>query len=161
MAYFEEEDYKKPFSLKVWAKVIPFVKLHKKSFALAMSFLIIVSIFDVIYPLFQRYAIDNFIIPASTVGIGKFSIAYSCVLVIQVISVILFIRNAITVELNVAKSIRKAVFVHLQKLSFTYYNKTPVGYMMARVMSDTGRIGQMVSWGLVDILWAVIYVIGV
>jgi len=161
MANFEEEDYKKPFSLKIWAKIIPFVKLYKKAFALAMSFLILVSIFDVIYPLFQRYAIDTFIMPKSTVGIGKFAIVYGCILILQVISVILFIRNSIAVELNVSKSIRKAVFVHLQKLSFTYYNTTPVGYMMARVMSDTGRIGQMVSWGLVDILWAVIYVIGV
>ncbi len=161
MAYFEEEEYKKTFSLKVWAKIIPFVKLYKKAFATAMSFLILVSLIDVIYPLFQRYAIDNFILPASTVGISKFTLALGCVLLIQVISVIIFIRNSMAVELNVAKSIRRAVFVHLQKLSFTYYNTTPVGFMMARVMSDTGRIGQMVSWGLIDMLWAIIYVIGV
>ena len=161
MAYFEEEEYKKTFSLKVWAKIIPFVKLYKKAFATAMSFLIFVSLIDVIYPLFQRYAIDNFILPASTVGISKFTLALGCVLLLQVISVIIFIRNSMAVELNVAKSIRRAVFVHLQKLSFTYYNTTPVGFMMARVMSDTGRIGQMVSWGLIDMLWAIIYVIGV
>lgn len=161
MAYFEEEEYKKPFSLKVWAKIIPFVKLYKKTFAIAMSFLIFVSLLDVIYPLFQRYAIDNFIIPASTDGIGKFTFSLGCVLILQALSVIIFIRNSMAVELNVAKSIRKAVFVHLQKLSFTYYNTTPVGFMMARVMSDTGRIGQMVSWGLIDMLWAIIYVIGV
>lgn len=161
MAHFEEEEYKKPFSLKVWAKIIPFVKLYKKPFIITMSFLILVAIFDIIYPLFQRYAIDNFIIPASTVGIGKFAIVYGCVLLMQAIAVVSFIRNSMIVELNVAKSIRRAVFVHLQKLSFTYYNTTPVGYMMARVMSDTGRIGQMVSWGLIDMLWAIIYIIGV
>lgn len=161
MAYFEEEEYKKPFSLKVWAKIIPFVKLYKKQFFSAIGFLILISIIDVAYPLFQRYAINNFIIPASTEGIGKFFILYVCILLIQVIAVIVFIENSMKVELNVAKSIRRAVFVHLQKLSFSYYNTTPVGYMMARVMSDTGRIGQMVSWGMTDILWAVVYVIGV
>jgi len=161
MAYFEEEEYKKPFSLKIWAKIIPFVKLYKKPFTLSLSFLILVAIFDVIYPLFQRYAIDNFIIPKSTEGIGKFSILYGCIILLNAISVMVFIKKTMIVELNVAKSIRKAVFVHLQKLSFTYYNTTPVGYMMARVMSDTGRIGQMVSWGLIDMLWAIIYVLGV
>jgi ATP-binding cassette, subfamily B, bacterial len=161
VAYFEEEEYKKPFSLKVWWKIIPFIKLYKKYFALAMSFLILVAIIDIVFPLFQRYAIDNFIIPGTTVGIGKFAIAYGCILIMQATSVMMFIRNAMQVELNVAKSIRKAVFVHLQKLSFTYYNTTPVGFMMARVMSDTGRIGQMVAWGLIDMLWAVIYVFGV
>ena len=161
MAYFEEEEYKKPFSLKVWAKIIPYIKLYKKYFILAMSFLILVSLFDVIYPLFQRYAIDTFIIPESTDGIGKFALIYGFILLLQAIAVMLFIRNAATVELNVAKAIRKAVFVQLQKLSFTYYNTTPVGFMMARVMSDTGRIGQMVTWGLIDLLWAIVYVIGV
>ncbi|MDF2986302.1 MAG: transporter related [Eubacterium sp.] len=161
MSYFEEEEYKKPFSIKVWEKIIPFVKQYKKAFILAMSFLVFVSVFDVIYPLFQRYAINNFIVPGSTEGIEKFAVLYGCILFTQAVSVIFFIQNAMKVELNVAKAIRKALFVHLQKLSFSYYNTTPVGYMMARVMSDTGRIGQMVSWGLIDMLWAIIYVIGV
>jgi ATP-binding cassette subfamily B protein len=161
MAFFEEEEYMKPFSIKIWAKIIPYIKLYKKYFISAMSYLIFVSLLDVIYPLFQRYAINNFIIPGSTAGIDKFAFAYGCVLIVQAASVMMFIRNAQVVELNVAKSIRKAAFVHLQKLSFTYYNTTPIGFMMARVMSDTGRIGQMVSWGLIDLLWAVIYVIGV
>ncbi|PYG87608.1 ATP-binding cassette subfamily B protein [Ruminiclostridium sufflavum DSM 19573] len=161
MAYLEEEEYKKPFSLKVWAKIIPFVQLYKKNFISAVGFLILISVIDVTYPLFQRYAINNFIIPASVSGIGRFTFLYSCVLLLQVIAVIVFIQNSMIVELNVAKAIRKAAFVHLQKLSFSYYNTTPVGYMMARVMSDTGRIGQMVSWGMTDILWAVVYVLGV
>lgn len=161
MSHFEEEEYKKPFSVKIWAKIIPFVKLYKKHFCLAMSFLVLVSIIDVAYPLFQRYVIDHFIIPKSSEGIGKFAVAYGCLLVSQALSVIFFIKNAMRVELNVGKAIRRSLFVHLQKLSFSYYNTTPVGYMMARVMSDTGRIGQMVSWGLIDMSWAIIYVIGV
>lgn len=161
MSHFEEEEYKKPFSIKIWAKIVPFVKLYKKHFFLAMSFLVLVSIIDVAYPLFQRYVINHYILPKSSEGIGKFAVAYGCLLVSQALSVLFFIKNAIKVELNVAKAIRRSLFVHLQKLSFSYYNTTPVGYMMARVMSDTGRIGQMVSWGLIDMSWAVIYVIGV
>ncbi len=161
MSFFEEEEYKKPFSLNIWAKVVPFVKLYKKAFVLAMSFLMLVSVIDVVYPLFQRYIINHYIITKSSEGIGKFAVVYGCLLLTQAVAVIFFIKNAMRVELNVAKSIRRALFVHLQKLSFSYYNTTPVGYMMARVMSDTGRIGQMVSWGLIDMLWAVIYVIGV
>ncbi|OPX42624.1 putative ABC transporter ATP-binding protein [Ruminiclostridium hungatei] len=161
MSYFEEEEYKKPFSLKVWARIVPFVKLYRKDFIRAMSFLILVSIIDVIYPLFQRYAINHYITTGSARGIESFAAAYGLMLLAQALAVIFFIRNAMRVELNVAKAIRRALFVHLQKLSFSYYNTTPVGYMMARVMSDTGRIGQMVSWGLIDMLWAVIYVFGV
>jgi ATP-binding cassette subfamily B protein len=60
-----------------------------------------------------------------------------------------------------SRNIRNAVFFHLQKLSLSYYNKTPVGYMMARTNSDTGRIGDLVAWGLIDFSWAAFYCAGV
>ena len=59
------------------------------------------------------------------------------------------------------KDLKRAQFVHLQKLSFSYYNTTPVGYIHARVMSDTSKIASVLAWGLVDMFWALVYVIGV
>ena len=63
--------------------------------------------------------------------------------------------------MNVGKDLKKAQFEHLQTLSFSYYNTTPVGYIHARVMSDTLKIAGMIAWGLVDMFWAFIYVISV
>ena len=54
-----------------------------------------------------------------------------------------------------------ACFVHLQTLSLSYYNVTPVGYLLSRIMSDTNRIAGIIAWNAVDILWAVFYVLGV
>ena len=51
--------------------------------------------------------------------------------------------------------------MHLQTLSFSYYNVTPVGYILARVMNDTNRIAGLVAWNMVDMLWAFAYVVGV
>ena len=55
---------------------------------------------------------------------------------------------------------RANLFTHLQTLSFSFYNVTPVGYLLSRVMSDTSRIASMVAWNLTDILWAMFYVLG-
>ena len=63
--------------------------------------------------------------------------------------------------MNVGKDLKWAQFEHLQTLSFSYYNTTPVGYIHARVMSDTLRIAGMIAWGLVDMFWAFIYVVSV
>ena len=49
----------------------------------------------------------------------------------------------------------------MQELSFSYYNVTPVGYILSRVMSDTDRIAGMVAWNLTDMMWALVYVLGV
>ena len=63
--------------------------------------------------------------------------------------------------MNIGRDLKWAKFQHLQILSFSYYNTTPVGYIHARVMSDTLRIASMVAWGLVDMFWALIYVMTV
>ena len=49
----------------------------------------------------------------------------------------------------------------LQQLSFSYYNTTPVGYILARVMNDTGRISGLIAWNLLDMMWALFYVVGI
>ncbi|MFZ2538184.1 MAG: ABC transporter ATP-binding protein [Oscillospiraceae bacterium] len=162
MAYFdEEEEYKQPFSLAIWKKLFPFIKPYKKNMATITIFMLISAVIDIFYPLFQRYAIDNFILKNTTKGVFLFSIIYIVLLLSQIFCVITFIRSSMFVEMNVGKDLKKSAFVHLQKLSFSYYNVTPVGYMMARVMSDTSRIGGMLAWGLVDALWAFSYVTGV
>lgn len=162
MAYFEEdENYNKPFSLSIWKKMLPFIKPLKKPFIFVIIINLLIVIIDVVFPLFQEYAINHFIQPKSLDGLTPFILTYSCVIVSQVICVILFVRLAMYIEMNIGRNLKRASFVHLQKLSFSYYNQTPVGYLMARVLSDTNRIGGMVAWGLVDILWALGYVVGV
>ena len=55
--------------------------------------------------------------------------------------------------MSVNRDLRNASFNHLQELSFSYFNQNNVGYVHARVMSDTGRIGQLVSWDMMDMVW--------
>ena len=74
--------------------------------------------------------------------------------------VILFTRRSMFIEMSLGKDLKRAQFVHLQNLSFSYYNTTPVGYILARVMSDTNRLSSMVAWGLIDLMWAVTLCIG-
>ena len=54
--------------------------------------------------------------------------------------------------------IRRKLFNHLQELSFSYFDRTPVGWIMSRVTSDAGRIAELVTWGMVDVTWAILNV---
>lgn len=161
MAAYEEQEYTKPFQFKIWAKMLPYFKPYKKYFFITFSLNILLAGVDVLVPLFQSYAIDHFIIPDSLKGIHVFALAYVAVIVAQTISVYLSVHAATTIEMNIGKDLKWAQFKHLQTLSFSYYNTTPVGYIHARVMSDTLRIAGMIAWGLVDMFWALIYVVGV
>lgn len=157
----EQEDYNKPFDLNVWKKILPFIKPYKLVFTSVIILNLISAFIDIIMPLFQRYAIDNFINLNTTKNLLPFSIIYFFVIVAQTILVIIFVKQSMFIELSIGKDLKKASFVHLQTLSFSYYNTTPVGYMLARVMSDTARIGGLFAWGLVDLLWALFYVLGI
>lgn len=161
MAAYEEQEYNKPFSFRVWGKMLPYFKPYRKFFAITLGMNIFLAGIDVVVPLFQSYAIDHFITAESLEGIGGFSAVYVAVIVFQTLCVYLSVRAATIIEMNVGKDLKWAQFEHLQTLSFSYYNTTPVGYIHARVMSDTLRIATMVAWGLVDMFWALIYVVSV
>lgn len=161
MAAYEEEEYNKPFQLKVWAQMLPYFKPYKKYFFITFGLNIFLAGVDILTPLFQSYAINNFIVPDTLDGICKFAIAYVAMIVGQTISVYWSVHAATSIEMNIGKDLKWAQFEHLQQLSFSYYNTTPVGYIHARVMSDTLKIAGMIAWGLVDMFWALIYVVGV
>lgn len=161
MAAYEEQEYHKPFMLKVWAKMLPFFKPYKKYFAITLGLNIFLAGVDVLTPLFQSYAIDHFIVPDTLEGIGVFAFAYISMIVMQTISVYWSVHAATTIEMCVGKDLKWAQFEHLQTLSFSYYNTTPVGYIHARVMSDTLKIADVAAWGLVDMFWAFLYVVSV
>ena len=156
--YYDSEQ--KPFSLKIWAKMIPFIKPYGEKVLLIVLLMQVNAAVDISYPLFQGYAIDTYIIPQIVEGIWPFAILYFIILTIQSLSTIIFCRVALTVEMYLGRDLKRAVFNHLQTLSFSYYNTTPVGTIVARTMSDTNKIGSMFAWSLVDIFWAASFVIG-
>lgn len=161
MAAYEEQEYKKPFSFQVWAKMLPFFKPYKKYFVITIGLNLLLAGIDVLVPLFQSYAIDHFIVPDTLDGIFHFAGVYIGLIVLQTIFVYVSVHAATTIEMCVGKDLKWAQFEHLQTLSFSYYNATPVGYIHARVMSDTLKIAGMTAWGLVDMFWAFVYVISV
>ena len=161
MAAYEEQEYHKPFRLKVWAKMLSFFNPYKKYFAITLGLNIFLAGVDVLTPLFQSYAIDHFIVPDTLDGIYTFAFVYISMIVMQTISVYWSVHAATTIEMCVGKDLKWAQFEHLQTLSFSYYNTTPVGYIHARVMSDTLKIAGVAAWGLVDMFWAFLYVVSV
>jgi ATP-binding cassette subfamily B protein len=159
MNYYEEESYRS-FNIKPWLKLKRFFKPYTKNLTGLTILMLVTALMDLSIPLFQKYAVDNFIAKSTTEGLTAFIGAYGAVLTVMALSVTLFIRLAIVVEMHIGMDLRKEIFEHLQNLSLSYYNTTPVGYILARTLSDTNKIGSMIAWGLVDVFWSFAYVIG-
>ncbi len=160
MAAFDEQEYTKSFDVKIWQRLLPILSNYKRAFGAMLLFNLICAVIDVALPLFQRYAIRNFIEAGTVSGLAPYTLAYLLVIALQAVSVTMFSRNSMYIEMNVGKDMRRQLFTHLQTLSFSFYNVTPVGYLLTRVMSDTMRIAAMIAWNFTDILWAMFYVFG-
>ncbi len=150
---FQEEVFSKGFNLELWKKLIHYAKPYRGRLGVLTLFMAALAGADAAIPLMQRYAIDNFVMQHNVQGTVMFYVIYSLVIVIQMIVVKLMITSAGIVETGICYDIRKDGFEHLQALSFSYYDTTPVGWMMSRLTSDIWRLGNTLSWGLVDFSW--------
>ncbi len=161
MPAIDEQEYTKSFQLSIWKSLFPFLKPYRKTL-LAIVILNLLSVgIDVSLPLFQSYAINNYIGFQTTEGIVWFILLYVGAVLLQTLFVVMFARRCMRVEMRLGRDMKRTCFVHLQNLGFSYYNVTPVGYILARVMSDTNRIAGMLAWGLIDMMWSLMYVLGV
>lgn len=140
-------------------RLLPFLSKHKKMFAWMLITSVIASMIDSIYPLFNQYALDRFIGQRVLNGIAAFTVAYILMIVLQCLLNFASTYLCGKIEMTIDRDLRNVSFNHLQELSFSYFNQNNVGYIHARVMSDTGRIGEMVSWILSDTLYQVTYLI--
>lgn len=152
---FQEQDYNKKFDLELWKKLFEFVKPYKKDMLLLAIFMIGVAAVDAILPLMTKYAIDKFITPGTYDGIVWFGIVYLFLIIVQVTNIYVFIRLAGKIMCWVCYDIAEKGFEKLQELSYSYYDKTPVGWIMARMTSDIRKIGDIIAWGAVDTIWGI------
>ena len=141
-------------------KVLPFLRPFRKDLLIMMLFGLISSGTDILLPLFQRYALDHFVVERTLDTIWVFTAAYFLTYCLAGVVNYISCTLATIIEVKVGRDMRQAAFNHLQTLSFSYYNQNSVGYIHARLMSDTSRIGTLVSWTLIDAIWRISYLIG-
>lgn len=158
MAAFQEQEYTdKKLDLSLWRQLMRFVVQHRKYLIGVAVCMTLVSVVDVLAPMMTAYIIDHNIMTGSWQGIVPIGILYGCAIIFQALMIFAFIYNAGHAETEIMCSIRSYGFERLQRLSFSYYDRTAVGYIMARMTSDASRLAETISWSLVDVFWSLVY----
>lgn len=151
---------KQKFSMAIWKKMFPFIRVYKKSLIIAFVAMAVLAALDVAVPLFLSYAVDNFIEAKTLDGLVPYVVAYAFLIIGQGVGVVIMTRAAMEIEVNMGKDISNKSFSHLQKLSFSYYNQHAVGWILSCVLNDTNKISSVVAWSLTQMFWNVLYIIG-
>lgn len=160
MTKVDESKATSKIDIGIWRRLFKYLVDFRKGLIFLACLMIFVAGIDAVMPLFTRYAIDNFIGKKTTKGIEMFALAYFCIIAFQALTVKTFIRQAGKIETHLAYHIRKLGFKRLQELSFSYYDNSSVGWLIARMTSDIARLSEIISWGLIDMVWALAMMIG-
>ncbi|NLM96431.1 MAG: ABC transporter ATP-binding protein [Halanaerobiaceae bacterium] len=155
MSQHDNEINESRINLKLWKKLFSYLMFHKKTLIILGIFMAATGILDAVFPVMQKYAVDNFIITGELDRLPSFAVLYIGLVLLQAVNVLIFIILAGKIEAWLSYDIRKAGFRKLQELSLSYYDNKAVGWLMPRMTSDIRKIGAIISWGFVDIVWGI------
>lgn len=141
-------------------KILPYLRPYRGVLTLMVLCGLAGSVVDILIPLYQRYALNHFVGQGTLDYIAAYVALYLLSIVFAGFVNYIAMSNAMKVEVSINRDLRNAAFDHLQTLSFSYFNQNSVGYIHARVMSDTSRIGSLASWSLMDAVWQISYLVG-
>ena len=141
-------------------KMLPYLKKYRGMMAVMVFCGLVGSVVDIGTPLLQRYALNHFVALGTLDTLAPFILIYISVILFAGVTNYFSTKNALWMEVRLDKDLRNAAFEHLQTLSFSYFNQNSVGYIHARVMSDTSRIGSLFSWTIIDSVWQMAYLVG-
>ncbi len=157
--YFEEEDFQTKFSGHTLRRILSLTRPHIKWVIGFLVAIAVVSALDSYFTFLSKRVIDEGIVAKNVVALRQILTTYGLLLVVQAGFVFVFIYLASVLGERIRYDLRKTLFNHLQKLSLSYYSRTPVGWIMSRVTSDTERVSELVTWGLLDMTWGFMNII--
>lgn len=151
----EEEEFQGQVSGRTMRRILGLTRPHWQWVVGFLLLIAVVSSLDSLFTFLSKQIVDEGIVPGDRARLLEIVRLYGALIFVQAGAVFGFIYLAGILGERIQYDLRKRMFDHLQALSFAYYSRTPIGWLMSRVTSDSERVAQLVTWGILDITWAV------
>jgi len=155
----EEEEHTSQLTGETFKRILGLVKPHWRWLTGFLVAIVFTASLDAFFTYINKDMIDQGIAQKSIPTLLKYASYYGGLQLVQALSVFIFIYLVGIMGERIQYDIRRAVFNHLQDLSLSYYSQNAVGRLMARVTSDSGRVSSLMTWGMLDVIWAIVSVI--
>jgi ATP-binding cassette subfamily B protein len=141
----------KAFDVGLFKKIISFTKGHKSLLWAAATLTLLGAFLSPLRPYLVQYAFDEYITKNDLNGLGKISILIIVALILETSVQYFsgFISNLLA--LHVVHEIRMKLYKKLINFKLDYFDKTPVGTLVTRSISDIQNISDVFSQGFLDI----------
>jgi ATP-binding cassette, subfamily B, multidrug efflux pump len=171
MATFFQEDeiLGKAYDARIMRRLLTYIRPYLRLTIVALVFLILVSLVDLVGPALIGYGIDHYIVPkAQTLSEAQRSTGLLVVAAVYLLVLILglFLRYLHVLLLSIIGQrimfdMRSQMFDHLQRLSLSYFDHNPVGRLMTRLTNDVDSLNEMFTSGAISILGDVLTILGI
>ncbi len=149
----DDREFGKRFDPATWRVLLRFTAENKGPLAVMILLMLLVAGLEALQPFMTGWVIDHVVIPDRLERLPAFMALFLGMAAALGGMIWWFIDIAGKIEMQMVYSIRRACFEKLQELSFAYFDRTSNGWILARLTSDTQKIGSIVAWGIVDIAW--------
>ncbi len=142
----------KVYDYKLFVRLMNFARGYRRQFVISVVSVILLALFAAVRPVLLQQIIDDYISNKNAKQLLIFSILMLSVLIIEVLFQFLFIYFANWLGQNIIKDMRTQLFKHLLHFKMQYYNKSSVGKLVTRVVSDIETIASVFGQGLFMII---------
>jgi len=149
----EEEHAAGRFSLGVWRRILGFLRPCRRHAIALVSVSVLFAGLDAGFPLVTRWVVDDVTARGRGASFALWATVYVGIISGFAACVWVFITLAGVISTRLSHDVRQAAFDRLQELSFSFYDKKPVGWLVARLTSDCDRLSRTIAWSMLDLVW--------
>jgi ATP-binding cassette subfamily B protein len=140
------------FDVKIFKRVLKYVRPYRKQFNFTALLTIILAFLGPSRPLLVKYTVDNSIIIPDSELLIKLTLAMVALVIIETIVQFYQTYMANWVGQSVIKDLREETFHKISAFKLKYFDQTPIGTMVTRVVSDIETIADLFSNGILIII---------
>jgi len=145
----------------LWRRLLGYTLPYRRDLAVLALSAVCTAAADAGFPLVTRAIIDELSLRGAAAHWQPMAAAYVVLTLVLVVSVRGFIRAGGRIRTHVSHDIRQAGFANLQRLSLSFYDQRPVGWLMSRMTSDCERLSNILAWGALDFIWGITLMSGI
>lgn len=142
----------KVFDMKLFSRLMTYIRNYRTQFLISTISVLILAALAAIYPILLRNIVDDYIINKNAQQLLIFSLVLLGVKMLQVIFQFLYIFFTNWLGQHIIKDIRTQLFDRMLRFKMQYFNTSPVGKLVTRVVSDTETIASIFGQGLFVII---------
>ena len=158
---FDEQTLASRMQTHLWRRLFSYTLPHKRDLAALAGFSFLTAIAEVTFPLITKWVVDDIQANGGDADLVLWALLYLVCTAVLAVSVAGFVAIAGKIRAFLSHDIREEAFGNLQRLSFSFYDHRPVGWLMARMTSDCERLSNILAWGFMDFIWGATTMVGI